>query len=122
MGECRGGSRTRSSTAPSTCLAGVTRQILGQGAESVDVFTETPDQMVRRAVGSLARKRNLVVLNDEAHHCYRRKPDATDELVAKELKVLKGEDRQEAEQRDRDARVWLSGLEAMAVKVGVRGV
>ena len=100
----------------------VTRQILGQGAESVGVFTETPDQMVRRAVGSLARKRNLVVLNDEAHHCYRRKPDATDELVAKELKVLKGEDRQEAEQRDRDARVWLSGLEAVAVKLGVRGV
>ena len=38
-------------------------------------FTETPDQMVRRVCRELGNKRNIVVLNDEAHHCYRRKPD-----------------------------------------------
>ena len=39
-------------------------------------FTETPDQMVRRVCRELSTKKNIVVLNDEAHHCYRRKPDA----------------------------------------------
>ena len=42
-------------------------------------FTETPDQMVRRVCRELGNKKNIVVLNDEAHHCYRRKPDGEDE-------------------------------------------
>ena len=38
-------------------------------------FTETPDQMVRRVCRELGNKKNIIVINDEAHHCYRRKPD-----------------------------------------------
>ena len=68
-----------------------------------------PDQMVRRVCRELRTKNNIIVLNDEAHHCYRRKPDAADEK-------LTGDDRVEAKQRDQEARVWISGLEAVKAK------
>jgi hypothetical protein len=58
-------------------------------------------------------KKNIVVLNDEAHHCYRRKPDAEDE-------TLTADDRIEAKKRDEEARVWISGIEAVKAN-GIRG-
>ena len=77
-------------------------------------FTETPGQMVRRVLRELGSKRNIVVLNDEAHHCYRRKPD--------ESIKLKGDERTAAKKRNEDARVWISGIEAVKEKIGVRVV
>ncbi len=62
--------------------------------------------MVNRVCRELGSKRNVIVLNDEAHHCYRRKPDG-------EAEALKGEDRIEAEKRNEEARIWISGLEAV---------
>jgi type III restriction enzyme len=91
-----------------------TRELLG--ADVRGAFTETPDQMVRRVCRDLGTKKNIVVLNDEAHHCYRRKPDDDDEVL------VGAEDRAEAKQRDEEARVWLSGLEAVANKIGIRTV
>ena len=76
-------------------------------------FTETPDQMVRRVCRELGTKKNIIVINDEAHHCYRRKPDGED---AK----LTGEERLEAKRRDEEARVWISGLEAVKAKLGLK--
>jgi type III restriction enzyme len=78
-------------------------------------FDESPAEMVNRVCRELGRKRNIVVINDEAHHCYRRKPDG-------EAEALKGEDRIEAEKRNEEARVWISGLEAVHDKLGVRAV
>lgn len=92
----------------------VTRELLG--ADVRGAFTETPDQIVRRVCRDLGTKKNIVVLNDEAHHCYRRKPDNEEEVR------LEAEDRAEAKQRDKEARVWLSGLEAIANKIGIRTV
>lgn len=63
----------------------------------------------------LAGKKNIVVINDEAHHCYRRRPEP-------EAETLTGEERQEAAKRDEEARVWLSGLEAVKNKIGVKAV
>ena len=74
----------------------ITKSILADGQSSP--FTETPDQMVRRVCRELGAKKNIIVLNDEAHHCYRRKPDGEDER-------LTGDDRIEAKQRDQEARV-----------------
>jgi type III restriction enzyme len=91
-----------------------TRELLG--ADVRGAFTETPDQMVRRVCRDLGTKKNIVVLNDEAHHCYRRKPDDDDEVL------VGAEDRAEAKQRDEEARVWLSGLQAIANKIGIRTV
>src|SRR5271157_2412484 len=86
----------------------LTKEILGTD------FDESPEQMVNRVCRELGSKRNIVVINDEAHHCYRRKPDG-------EVETLKGEQRTEAEKRNEEARVWISGLEAVRDKIGIRG-
>lgn len=92
-----------------------TKEILAAGGPSP--FVESPDQMVRRVCRELGSKRNIVVLNDEAHHCYRRRT----EPGAEEAK-LTGDERKEAERREGEARVWLSGLEAVQAKLGIRAV
>ncbi len=81
-----------------------------------EAFTETPEQMVRRVCASLGNKKNIIVLNDEAHHCYQRKPDDPEE------EKLTGDERKEADQRAEHARVWASGLKAVAKKIGIRQV
>jgi type III restriction enzyme len=91
----------------------LTKTILTKG--ETNPFTETPDQMVRRVCRELGSKKNIILLNDEAHHCYRRKPDAEDEK-------LTGDDRTEAKQREEEARVWISGLEAVKFKIGVKTI
>jgi len=78
-------------------------------------FTETPDQMVRRVCRELGSKKNIVVINDEAHHCYRRP------LKGEDVK-LTGDERKEAQKRDEEARVWISGLEAVKAKIGLKVV
>jgi type III restriction enzyme len=88
-----------------------TKEILARGKPSP--FVETPDQMVRRVCRGLGSKRQIIVLNDEAHHCYLHR-------VVDEEEVLKGEERKEAERRDRDARVWATGLQAIAQKIGIK--
>jgi type III restriction enzyme len=88
-----------------------TKEILAQGG--VSAFTETPAQMVRRVCREFGSKKNIVVFNDEAHHCYRRKPDGIDERLSRD-------ERQEAKTRDEEARIWISGLEAVKDKLGIR--
>lgn len=92
----------------------LTKSILVQ--EGPSPFTETPDQMVRRVCRGLGNKRNIAVISDEAHHCYRRRPEDAD------WPKLKGDERREAEKRDEEARIWISGLEAIKGKVGIRSI
>jgi len=89
------------------------KQILGRG--NVEVFKETPAEMVRRVCRELGNKKNILVINDEAHHCYREKPDG------EEVK-LTGDDRVEAKKRGEAARVWLSGIEAVKHKIGIKAI
>lgn len=91
----------------------LTKSILNTGNGSA--FTETPDQMVRRACRELGNKKNIIVINDEAHHCYRRKADGEEE-------ILKGDELKEAEKREEEARIWISGLEAVKAKLGLKAV
>ncbi len=93
--------------------ARLTKVLAGQTVTGVN--QETPDQMVRRVCRELGNKKNIVVINDEAHHCYRHKPDGEEEK-------LTGDERIEARQRDEEARVWISGIEAVKAKVGVKAV
>lgn len=92
----------------------LTKAILKANNEE-NPFTETPDQMVRRVCRELGNKKNIIVINDEAHHCYRRKPDGDDEKLI-------GDERKEAEQREEEARIWISGIEAVKAKLGVKVV
>jgi type III restriction enzyme len=77
---------------------------------------ESEGQMLQRACGELLALKNVVVINDEAHHCYREKPNADDEGD------LKGEEKDEAKKNNEAARLWISGIEALKRKVGVRAV
>jgi type III restriction enzyme len=77
---------------------------------------ETEGQMLQRVMPDLMGLKNVMVLNDEAHHCYREKPkDPEDE-------ALKGDDRKEAEKNNEAARLWISGIEIVTRKLGVNRV
>ena len=71
----------------------------------ISPFTETPDQMVRRVCREFGNKKNLIVINDESHHCYRRRVETDIEE-----EDLSGWESREAEKRNEEARVWISGL------------
>jgi type III restriction enzyme len=87
----------------------------GRTGEELDTL-ETEGQMIQRIMPELMGLKNILVLNDEAHHCYREKPrDPYDE-------ELKGEDRKEAQENNEAARVWISGIEAVKRKLGVERV
>jgi type III restriction enzyme len=79
--------------------------------------TETEGQMIQRVMPDLMGLKNIMVLNDEAHHCYREKPDA-----AGEEEDLKGDDKEEAKRNNEAARLWISGLEAVNRKLGINRV
>ena len=60
--------------------------------------------------------KNILVFNDEAHHCYREKPDQ------EKQEALKGDEKKEAEKNNEAARVWISGLEIVNRKLGLNQV
>ena len=96
-------------------LSKVGRELL-QGREDRLNTLETEGQMIQRVMPDLMNLKNILVMNDEGHHCYRRKPGDEDEAN------LKGEDRQEAKKNNEAARVWINGLETIKRKVGVSQV
>ena len=77
---------------------------------------ETEGQMLQRVMPDLMGMKNILVFNDEAHHCYREKPEAEDE------EALKGDERKEAEKNKEAARMWINGLEAVNRKLGLARV
>lgn len=87
-----------------------------QGRGEPVVTIETEGQMLQRACGELLAMKNVVVINDEAHHCYREKPGTDDESE------FKGDEKDEAKKNNEAARLWISGIEALNRKVGVRAV
>ncbi len=88
-----------------------------QGRTGAELNTlETEGQMLQRVMPDLMGIKNILVINDEAHHCYREKPTAVD------AGDLKGDERREAEKNNEAARVWISGLEAVKRKLGVNRV
>lgn len=88
-----------------------------QGRGEVLSTKESEGQMLQRVMPELMGMKNIVVLSDEAHHCYREKPEELDEEG-----VLKGDDRKEAEKNREAARLWISGIEAVTRKLGVSRV
>jgi type III restriction enzyme len=64
---------------------------------------ETKGQTLQRVMPGLMGMKNILVINDEVHYCYRENPDKEDD------NDLKGDDRQETEKNNEAARVWSSG-------------
>ena len=94
------------------------RQLL-KGRTGEDLQTaETEGQMIQRVMPDLMGMKNVLVLNDEAHHCYREKAgeDGADD------ENLKGDEKKEAEKNQEAARLWISGLEAVNRKLGIARV
>jgi type III restriction enzyme len=87
----------------------------GRGEELTTL--ETEGQMIQRVMPDLMGMKNILVFNDEAHHCYRKKPGAEEQDDD-----LKGDDKKEAEKNAEAAHLWISGLEAVNRKLGVARV
>ena len=88
----------------------------GRGGEALDTL-ETEGQMLQRVMPELMGMKNILAINDEAHHCYREKPpEESDE------DKLTGDDRKAAEQNNEAARLWISGLEAVNRTLGLTRV
>jgi type III restriction enzyme len=77
---------------------------------------ETEGRMLQRVMPDLMGMKSILVLNDEAHHCYREKPEEADDAE------LKGDEKKEAEKNNEAARLWISGLEAVNRKLGLARV
>lgn len=95
-------------------VAANTRKLLRAGKPEVaDAFRETPDMVAARVLRDLGiGKGEVIVLNDEAHHCYQ------DKL----LDDAGGEADKEAKERNREARVWFRGLHLLRRKTGIKAV
>lgn len=98
-------------------VSATTRKILTAGR--ADPFKESDEAMVSRVlrgwgVGSGKKQAEILVFNDEAHHCYMDKPLTVESDVE--------EPDAEAKERNADARVWFKGLQAIARRVGVKHV
>lgn len=91
------------------------RALLQGRGEPLDTL-ENDGQMLQRVMPDLMGMKNILVLNDEAHHCYREKPEKEDETD------IDQEEKQEAEQNSKAARLWIGGLEAVKRKIGLQRV
>lgn len=81
---------------------------------------ETEGKMLQRVMPDLMGMKHILVLNDEAHHCYREKAHPEDR--AEDLEELKGDERKEAEKNNEAARLWISGLEIVNRQLGIARV
>ncbi len=79
---------------------------------------ETEGQMLQRVMPELMGLKDILVINDEAHHCYREKPKGIDD----EEETIGSDEKDEAKENAEAARVWISGIEAVQDKLGVTRV
>jgi type III restriction enzyme len=92
--------------------AGGRALLQGRTGEAPETL-ETDGQMLQRVMPDLMGMKNILAINDEAHHCYREKPSEPDD------EELKGDDKKRADKENEAARLWISGLEAVNRKLGL---
>ena len=94
--------------------SGTKAMLVGPTGAGGPQMVETPGQMISRVLGDAAGLKNILMINDEAHHCYRHRPeDATGEEEGK----LEADQKDEAKKNEETARLWISGLEAIRAKM-----
>jgi type III restriction enzyme len=99
----------------STQVSKVGKALL-QGRGEPILTIETEGEMLLRACRPLLSLKNVVVINDEAHHCYEERPQGSvEELDDADAKA-------EAKENKEAARLWINGIKALKKKVGVRAV
>jgi type III restriction enzyme len=98
------------------------RSLLQGRGEELNTL-ETEGQMLQRVMPSLMGIKNVMVLNDEAHHCYRAKSRLVEEEGEEDVdEELKGDAKKEAEKNNEAARLWISGLEIVSRKLGILNI
>ncbi|MGH8307802.1 MAG: DEAD/DEAH box helicase family protein, partial [Gammaproteobacteria bacterium] len=107
-------------------ISAVGRRLL-QGRHDAEPDTrETEGQMIQRVMPELMSMKNILVINDEAHHCYREKAAEDADYTDDHGNPLAGADLREAkaaaQKANQAARVWISGLEAVNRQLGVSRV
>ncbi|MGI8603219.1 MAG: BPTD_3080 family restriction endonuclease [Verrucomicrobiales bacterium] len=102
------------------------RQLLQGRTGSEPITLETEGQMIQRVMPDLMGMKNVLVINDEAHHCYREKPSDDFGFTDEQGNKLTGDELKDAKARAKKdneaARVWISGLESVNRKLGVARV
>ena len=101
------------------------RLLQGRTGSEPDTL-ETEGQMLQRVMPELMGLKNILAINDEAHHCYRERPASDDDFIDDKGNPLSGDDLKAAKEQARDeneaARLWISGLEAVNRKLGLQQV
>jgi type III restriction enzyme len=87
-------------------------RLLLKGDNKEDAFKETTQAMVSRVLRDLGGdSQQVIVFNDEAHHCYVDKPLNVGEKQTADEKVA-----------NEQARVWFRGLQAVAKHAGIKQI
>ena len=111
----------RRETKQGKSVGSLTKELLAGSAGAASPFKESTGQMVARVCRDLGGTSGIVVLNDEAHHCYLDRYDNPEEDGTTE-KDLTGDDKAEAAKNTEAARLWFNGLRAINEKMGVKAV
>jgi type III restriction enzyme len=96
------------------------KELLAGCSGAPSPFLESWGQMVSRVCRDLGGTSEIVVFNDEAHHCYRGRLDDPEADPAD--KTLSAEEKAEARANSKAAHVWFNGVRAIEEKLGVKTV
>jgi hypothetical protein len=78
-------------------------------------YVESDAAVIQRVLGrEAAGKQNVLVLNDEAHHAYRLRKDATEDED-----MFEEDETEEEEQFFEEATVWVEGLDRINTRCGI---
>ncbi len=91
------------------------RSLLG-GRKGLGDTREPEGKMLQRAMSELMGLQNVLVLNDEAHHCYREKPGTSEE------QAITADEKGEAEKNREAARLWINGLAIVKKHIGIQRI
>jgi type III restriction enzyme len=93
----------------------------GRGPELAT--TETEGQMLQRVLPDLMGMQSVLVISDEAHHCYRHKVSSNGAAGEEsEEGEVEADEAEEAKKNTEAARLWISGIEIIKRKLSVHTV
>jgi type III restriction enzyme len=100
-------------------VAKTSKELLAGYSGAPSPFLESWSQMAGRVCRDLGGTSEIVVFNDEAHHCYR---GQYDDPAAAANGTLTAEEKAEARANSKAAHVWFNGLRAVDDKLGLKTV
>lgn len=103
-------------------------KVIGKDAKGKDIkniVTENPALMIRRVVSNFKAGSRLLVINDEAHHCYFPKP-ATDKKQGKKYETsaveATADEKEEVKEENERAAIWYNGIVELSRKFQLKAV